>query len=77
MLIGPGTGLMLSLAVINEVFKSLIGGARIDRYSIDKVLIVTPSLLLIAGAFLLLWKPRKKPGTNPLTVDSSHGREMP
>jgi hypothetical protein len=77
LLIGLGFGLTLSLMVINEVFKSLIGGARLDSYSFDKMLIVIPSFLLLAGATLLIWKPRSKPRSNALAVDSSHGQHRP
>ena len=74
LLIGLGIGLTLALLAINEVFKSLIGGARNDTYSFDRVLIAIPSLLLIAGATLLLWKPRSKPDSNAPRVDSSTSR---
>lgn len=60
LLIGLGIGLTLALLVINEVFKSLIGGARLESYSIDRAMIVIPALLLLAGVVLLLWKPRRQ-----------------
>jgi H+/Cl- antiporter ClcA len=77
LLIGLGIGLTLALLVINEVFKSLVGGARVDSYSFERVLIVIPSLLLVAGATLVLWKPRKKRESKPLAIDSDHGHETP
>jgi len=73
LLIGLGIGLTLALVVINEVFKSLVGGARIDSYSFDRVLIVIPTLLLLAGATLILWKPQGKRDSKSLPVDSSRG----
>ena len=77
LLIGLGIGLTLALLIINEVFKSLIGGARLDSYSIDRVAIVIPSLLLLAGVALLLWKPRNKRKSNPPMVDPNHGHDTP
>jgi len=77
LLIGLGIGLTLALLVINEVFKSLIGGARLDSYSIDRVMIVIPSLLSLAGVTLVVWKPRSKRNSNSPMVDSSNGHDMP
>jgi hypothetical protein len=76
LLIGLGIGLTLALLVINEVFKSLIGGARLDSYSIDRVMIVIPSLLLLAGVALLLWKPRSKRNSDSLMAETNRGHDM-
>jgi hypothetical protein len=77
LLIGIGIGLTLALLVINEVFKSLSGGARLDSYSIDRVMIVIPCLLVLAGTTLLLWKPRSKRNSNSQTVNTNDGHDMP
>ena len=58
LVIGLGFGLIFALLVVNEIFKSLNGGARISSYTIDSVLIVIPSSLLLSGVTLLLWKPK-------------------
>jgi len=53
LLIGLGLGLLLSLAVVLEIFISLYHNQTISSYGFDKFVLVVPILLLLAGIILL------------------------
>jgi hypothetical protein len=64
LLIGLGFGLMLAFAAIVEILLSLYRSAFISAYSWDKVAVLVPVLLLIAGGFLVLRRPESEGTSN-------------
>ncbi len=60
LLIGLGLGLLLSLAVVMEVFVSLYHNGVISSYGFDKVVLVIPVLLLLIGTVLLAYRKRSE-----------------
>ena len=52
LLIGLGFGLLLSLAVMLEVFISLQRNSAISGYGFDKIAVLIPILLLVGGVLL-------------------------
>jgi hypothetical protein len=60
LLIGLGVGLTLSVVGIVKVLASLEGGAVLTSYSWSRVLFIVPTLLVLTGAFLLLYRRGRK-----------------
>ena len=58
LLIGLGMGLLLSLAVVLEIFISLQHSNIINTYGIDKVVLLAPILFLLTGIILLAYRPK-------------------
>ena len=58
MLIGLGFGLFLSLAVVLEIFVSLQRSNAITSYSFDKIVLIVPMLLLVAGIAMLAYRTK-------------------
>ena len=77
LLIGLGIGLTFATFAIDQIFKSLVGGAQLNSYTIERVVFLIPSLLLLAGAILLLWKPRRNQRSNSPAVDTNPGHDIP
>jgi hypothetical protein len=63
LLIGLGLGLLMSEAVLLEVFFSLHVNGSLNGYSFHKIGLVVPILLLVPGIALLAY--RKKPERIP------------
>ena len=61
-LIGLGLGLLLSLVVVLEIFVSLQHSTAISSYGFDKIVLLVPILLLLAGIVMLAY--RTKPERN-------------
>jgi len=51
-------GLLLSLAVVLEIFISLQHSNIINTYGIDKVVLLAPILFLLTGIILLAYRPK-------------------
>lgn len=60
LLIGLGFGLLLSLAVMLEVFISLQRNSAISGYGFDKIAVVIPIVLLVLGIVLLAYRKRER-----------------
>jgi hypothetical protein len=58
LLIGLGSGLLLSLAVVLEIFISLYHHEAISSYGFDKFVLLIPILLLLAGVILLAYRTK-------------------
>jgi hypothetical protein len=58
LLIGLGLGLLLSLAVVLEIFVSLQRSSTISAYGFDKLVLLVPILLLLAGIVLLAYRTK-------------------
>jgi hypothetical protein len=57
-LIGLGLGLLMSVAVVLVVLISLQGRSAISDYGIDRIAVLIPILLLVAGIIMLGYRPR-------------------
>jgi len=64
LLIGLGLGLLLSLAVVLEIFVSLSRNQAISSYGFDKFVLIIPMLLLLAGIILLAYRTKSERTSN-------------
>jgi hypothetical protein len=64
LLIGLGLGLLLSLAVVLEIFTSLYHNQAISSYGFDKFVLIIPILPLLAGITLLAYRTKSERTSN-------------
>jgi hypothetical protein len=64
LLIGLGLGLLLSLAVVLEIFVSLYHYEVISSYGVDKFVLIIPILLLLTGIILLACRTKSESTSN-------------
>jgi hypothetical protein len=64
LLIGLGLGLLLSLAVVLEIFVSLYRNGAISRYGFDKFVLIIPILMLLTGIILLAYRTKSERTSN-------------
>ena len=64
LLIGLGLGLLLSVAVVLEIFVSLYHNGAVSSYGFDKVVLIIPILLLVAGIVLLAYRTKSERTSN-------------
>jgi len=64
LLLGLGLGLLLSLAVVLEIFVSLQRSNAIASYGFDKFVLLVPILPLLAGILLLAYRSKPERNSN-------------